>query len=309
MFFRLLDADPQTISEAETMKKTSILFTLLALLPGGLLAISDNEIQDRKEMAQVWVDQHNAKLVPDVQGCVKSIRVKPHVYFIGSRHMPLIHMKRLRIGIASQYGIPLSAKISSGAEIPLVSLRLSKAGGESFLTADYADELDSRHCSSDIYIKIGLLYHHLFHGEGYSGSARLITLGAGSPVFFEIGLFGGGSRCDKTFYRLDTDVLKGKNDELYDHPELIDVQEYVKEELKVNVWLEGFTTYKDADRDGILEIVNTTDVLYPADLKMKVQDRYKLVDNDFAGPFRRATSVYKWDASKSKFEDLGDYYH
>jgi hypothetical protein len=291
------------------MKKLFMLFAVLSLLPSGLMAISGNEIQDRNEMSQVWVDQHNSKLAPEVPKYVKQVRVKPHVYFIGSRHMHLVPMKRLSLAMADKWGVPNSVKTSSGVEVPLVSIRASKAGGESFLTADYADDYDSRHASSDIYIKIGLQYHHLFHGEGYSGCARVVTLGKDSPVFFEIGTYGGGSRCDKTFYRLDTDALKGKNDELYDHPELIDVQKYVKEELKLNVWLEGFTAYKDLDRDGNFEIVNCTDVLYPPDLKTKVLERYNLVDNDFAGPFRRVTSIYRWDSSKSKFEDLGDYYH
>lgn len=293
------------------MKKIYILIALLSssILPANLGAISENENMDRKEMSQVWVDRHNSNLPSDLLGCVKSLHVKPHVYFIGSRHMRLVPMKRLRLGLAPRFGIPLSLKTHNGAVVPLVSLRYSKTDGESFLTSDYADELDVRHFCSDIYIKIGLEYHHLFHGEGYPGCARLITLGAGSPTFFEIGTYGGGSRCDKTIYRLDTDILKGKNDELYDHPELIDVQKYVKEELKINVWLEGFTAYKDVDHDGTFQIVNSTDGLYPADLKTKVQERYKLVDNDFAGPFRMITTVYKWDSTKSKFADLGDYYH
>lgn len=282
---------------------------ILAVFPTGLRAISENENEDRKEMSQVWVDEHNAKLLSEVQSAVKGIRVKPHVYFIGSRHTKLVPMKRAPRGTASKYGIPFSVKASTGAMVPLVSLRYSTAEGQSFLTADYADELDIRHCSSDIYIKIGLEYRHLFHGEGYRGCARLVNLGAGLPVFFEVGIYGGGSRCDKTFYRLDSDALKGVNDELYDHPELIQAQKYVKEELKVNVWLEGFTLYRDVNHDGTLDIINTTDVLYPPDLKTKVQERYKLVDNDFAGPFRPVTSVYKWDTTKAQFVDLGDYYH
>ncbi|HJT23329.1 MAG TPA: hypothetical protein VJ873_02050, partial [bacterium] len=293
------------------MKKALILSLLLAVVffPIGLQAIPQSEIQDRLEMSQVWVDQHNAKLTPEVQNAVKGIRVKPHVYFIGSRHIHLIPMKRAPRGTAAKYGIPASVKTASGAVVPLVSLRYSKAEGQSFLTADYADELDTRHSSSDIYIKIGLEYHHLFHGEGYPGAARIVSLGKEMPVFFEVGIYGGGSRCDKTFYRLDNDALKGVPDELYDHPELIQAEKYVKEELKVNVWLEGFTLYRDVDKDGSLDIINTTDVLYPPDLKTKVQERYKLTDNDFAGAFRRVTSVYKWDTAKLKFVDLGDYYH
>lgn len=293
------------------MKKALILSLLWSsvFFPIQLKAIPESEIQDRLEMSQVWVDQHNAKLTPEILNAVKNIRVKPHVYFIGSRHIHLIPMKRAPRGTADKYAIPTTVKTANGAVTPLVSLRYSKAEGQSFLTADYADELDTRHCSSDIYIKIGLQFRHLFHGQGYRGCSRLVSLGKGMPVFFEIGTYGGGSRCDKTFYRLDNDALKGISDELYDHPELIQAEKYVKEELTVNVWLEGFTLYRDVDKDGTLDIINTTDVLYPPDLKTKVQNRYQLADNDFAGPFRQATSVYKWDTTKLKFVDLGDYYH
>lgn len=293
------------------MKKITFLsILLLALLgPGGLQAISESEVHDRAEMAKVWVDRHNAQLDPTVPQYVKSIRVKPHVYFIASRHPHLIPAKRLRLSEAESLGVSSAVTTKSGLDVPLVSLRSSQADGETFLTADYADERDSRHSSSDIYIKIGLQYHPLFHGQGYPSCARIVSLGKGNPAFFEVDTYGGGSRCDRSLYRLDLDALKGKNDELYDHPELIDVQKYVKKELELDVWLEGYTLYRDLGHDGSIEVVNCTDVLYPTDLKAKVEERYKLVDNDFAGPFRRTTSIYKWNLEKSKFEDLGDFYH
>jgi hypothetical protein len=284
-------------------------FLFFGFFPILLKAIPESEIKDRMEMSQVWVDQHNAKLPTEIQNAVKGIRVKPHVYFIGSRHVHVVPLKRAPRGTAFKNGIPASVETSSGAIVPLVSLRYSAVGGQSFLTADYADELDIRHSSSDIYIKIGLEYRHLFHGEGYPGCARVVDLGKDMPIFFEVGIYGGGSRCEKTFYRLDTDALKGVPDELYDHPELIQADKYVKEELKVNVWLEGYTLYRDVNHDGTFDIINTTDVLYPPDLKTKVEERYNLVDTDFTGPFRRVTSVYKWDTTKGKFLDLGDYYH
>ena len=86
------------------MKKTLILSLLLAVVffPIRLRAIPESEIQDRSEMSQVWVDQHNAKLTPEVQSAVKGIRVKPHVFFIGSRHIHLVPMKRVRMGTAAQ---------------------------------------------------------------------------------------------------------------------------------------------------------------------------------------------------------------
>jgi hypothetical protein len=293
------------------VKKTSVLLSLalVTILPEALNALTDSEIQNRREISQVWVDQHNGKLPADVRGYVQHIRAKKHAYFVPSRHKHVVPLKRVRFGVARKYRIPLSVKSRDAAEVPLAALRLSKAAGENFLTADYADDYDNLHASTDIYIQIGLQYKHLFHGEGYPGSARVITLGKDSPVFFEVNRFGGGARCDRVLYRLDTDALKGKSDELYDHPELIDVQKYVKEELQLNVWLEGFTLYKDLAKDGKLEIANCTQTEYPNDLKEKVEDRYKMVDNDFAGPFRPVISFYRWDDAKAKFEDLGDYYY
>lgn len=177
------------------MNKMTILLAILALaiLPASLKAISESEIEDRREMSQVWVDQHNAKLLSEVQSAVKGIRVKAHVYFIGSRHSRLVPMKRARMETASKYGIPPTVKTSSGAVVPLFSLRYSTAEGQSFLTADYADELDTRHCSSDIYIKIGLEYRLLFHGEGYPGCARLISLEQAYRLFLKSASTGEGA--------------------------------------------------------------------------------------------------------------------
>lgn len=291
-------------------KHASLLLSgLLLLLPGVSSALPESEIQDRKEISQVWVDRHNASLTTDVQGFIKQIQVKKHRFFVPTRHKHTVHLKRLRLDMASRWGVPRESKNRDGVRVPLVALYFSQAGTEKFLTADYADELDILHSSSDIYIKIGLQYKLLLHGEGYPGSARLITLGKTSPFFFEIGVFGGGTRVDKTLYRLDTEALKGKEDQLFDHPELIDVQKYVKEELKLNVWLEGYTLYKDLSHDGNIEIINSTDVLYPEDLKTRVKERYNMVDNDFGTAFRETTSIYQWNATKAKFEDLGDYYY
>jgi hypothetical protein len=286
-----------------------ILSGLLLLLPGIPQALTDSEIQDRKEIAQVWVDRHNASLSNDVLGFLKQIHAKKHHFFVASWHKNKIPLKRLHASLASQFGIPLESKSRDGAKVPLVALYISQAGNERFLTADYADELDQLHSSSDIYIKIGLQYKHLLHGEGYPGSARLITLGKTSPFFFEVGVFGGGTRVDETIYRLDQDALKGKDDQLFDHPEQIDVQKYIKEELKLNIWLEGYTFYKDLTKDGNIELINSTDVLYPEDLKVRIKERYNMVDNDFGTAFRQTVSIYQWNNTKSKFDDLGEYYY
>jgi hypothetical protein len=90
---------------------------------------------------------------------------------------------------------------------------------------------------------------------------------------------------------------------------MINPESYIVKVLDLEIWLEGFTLYKDADKDGILEIVNSSDALCPDELKIKLKEKYKLVDNDFAGPFRKILSVYKWNDAKVKFENLGDYYY
>ncbi|HVZ80884.1 MAG TPA: hypothetical protein VHE12_08805 [bacterium] len=271
-------------------------------------AIPPQEVQDRKEMAQVWVDRHNGDLSDDAKAYFKAIKFKKHAFYASSWHKPVVRMKRLSTGQAARMGVPASVNHKDGSIVPLTSLYVSHASNEEFLTANYSDEIDRLHCSTDIYIKIGLQYRHLFHGEGYPGCARVLSLGKDLPAFFEVSTYGGGTRCDRTIYRLDTEAIKAKNDELYDHPELIDVQKYVKDELEIHNWLEGFTAYKDVNKDGTLEVINSSVVLYPPDLKTKVKERYKMVDNDF-GAFRQTAVIYQWDDGKSKFVPLGEHFY
>lgn len=63
------------------------------------------------------------------------------------------------------------------------------------------------------------------------------------------------------------------------------------------------------DKDGALEIINGTEAEYPEELKAKLNQKYGLKGADFAGAFRPTASVFKWDAVKKTFEDLGDYYY
>jgi hypothetical protein len=284
------------------------LFILLAFLMPQAWAIAPSEVQSRNEMAQVWVDRHNGDLSDDAKAYFKAIKFKKHSFYASSWHKPSVKMKRLPRAKAALFGVPLSVKHKDGSTVPLTSLFLAHASNEDFLTANYSDELDKLHSSADIYIKIGLHFKPLFHGEGYPGCARILSLGKDLPTFFEVSTYGGGTRCDRIIYRLDTEAIKAKNDELYDHPELIDVQKYVKNELEIHNWLEGFTAYKDVNKDGSVEIINSSAVLYPEELKTKVKDRYKLEDNDF-GSFRQTAVIYQWDDSKSKFTSLGEYFY
>lgn len=293
------------------MKKVFILAVLFLLSnsPLALNALTNEQMEGTKEIAQGWVDRHNEKLAPAVKDLVKGLRAGKHALLLSSLHKRVVPMKRLRFGVASRNGIPLEVKSRDGSMAPLWSLYQAKTDGLSFLIADYYSEYDALDSSSDIYIKIGLVYKPLFHGQGYKGCARLLTLGKNSPLFFEIGTFGGGSNCNRVIYTLNQAAVKGMVDDLYSHPESMTSDAYVKEALELNVWREGFTLYKEVNHDGVFEIINTTQSVYPEDLKTKLKEKYEMVDNDFAGSFRETVSVYMWDNSKSQFQDLGDYYY
>ena len=293
------------------MKKTLLLLPLLALLaaPALLRSMTNEENEGRAEIEQGWVDRHNEKLLQPIKDSIKKIKAKKHSFLTGSRKRHMVPMKRIRLSAASKNGVPLDRPFPSATPVPLVALYQAKAGGFSFLIADYADDYDGLHSSSDIYIKIGLIYRHLFRGEGYRGCARILTLGKDSPLFFEMGAFGGGADCRKTIYTLDQTAVKNLSNDLYYHPESVKPEDYVKEVLEFDVWLEGFTFYKDVDSDGSMEIVNCTTSEYPSDLKTKLQGKYHQEDNEFGGPFRKIASFYKWDAAKLKFENIGDYYY
>lgn len=292
------------------MKKTLLFLPLFALgfIPQILSALTNEETQGRKEIEQQWVIRHNEKLPDPVKATGRTIKAKKHSYLLASRKQHLVRMHRISLRNAKKLGVPLDKPFPSATPVALVALYQAKAEGLSFLVADYADDYDKLHSSSDIYLKIGLKYWHLLHGEGYRGCARILTLGKDSPLFFEVGVFGGGTNLKKEIYTLNMPAVKAIPDDLYDHPESIDSMTYVNKVLEFDVWLEGFTYYKDVEKNGTSEIVNCTRTSYPPDLKKKMQEKYHQEDNDFGGPFRKIASFYKWDATKSKFEDVGDYF-
>ncbi|HUO57792.1 MAG TPA: hypothetical protein VMV05_06410 [bacterium] len=293
------------------MKKTLVLISLflLALLPGLLRALTNEEAEGRKEIEKGWVDRHNATLEADVKRAVKGLHAKRHSFFLSSFKKHQVHLRRLSLKMAAKDGVPEKVAFSKEVDVPLAALYQAKAKGLVFLVADYADDWDPLHASSDIYIKIGFLYRKVFHGYGYQGCARLLTLGKDSPLFFETAEFGGGADCRKVLYILDMEAVKGMSDDLYDHPESVKPEDYIQRVLVFNVWLEGFTLYKDIDRNGMLGIVNSSQTIYPAELKKKLQEKYHQEDNDFGGPFSyNVMTVFRWNTEKSKFEDAGDYY-
>lgn len=293
------------------MKRTFPFLSLLSLIliPAGLMALTNEERHGREEINQGWVDRHNDGLAPVVKEAAKKFKAPKQSHMLSSLRKSVIPMKRLKLSIASQHGIPLSKPHPEKVTVPLVALYVGKAQGQSFLVADYADDLDPLHSSSNIYWKVGLIYRPLFEGKGYRGCARVITLGKESPLFFEVATYGGGVRCDKTLYTFIPEKLRVVKDDLYDHPETVDVSTYIQDVLSFNVWLKGATLYKDVDKDGVQEVINSTDVMCPDDLRTMLKKKYNLVDNDFAGAFRQAVTFYKWDKAKLKFESLGQYYY
>ncbi|HEY5599052.1 MAG TPA: hypothetical protein VIK48_00060 [Candidatus Manganitrophaceae bacterium] len=281
----------------------------LAFVPVALNALTNEERHGREEINQLWVDRHNDKLSPVVKEAVKKFKAPKHSHMISSLRKSVIPMKRLKLSIAEKHGIPLSKPHPEKVTVPLAALYVGKAQDQSFLIADYADDLDPLHASSNIYWKVGLIYRPLFEGKGYRGCARVITLGKDSPLFFEIATYGGGVRCDKILYTFIPEKLRVIKDDLFDHPETVDVSTYIQEVLEFNVWLKGATLYKDVDKDGLQEVINSTEVMCPDELKSMLKKKYNLVENDFAGAFRQAVTFYKWDNTKLKFENLGVFFY
>jgi hypothetical protein len=290
--------------EESVMKNRLILLVFLlvsVLIPGVFYAL---EPKAREEVALEWVKLHNGKLKPEVQGYAKKIKVG-HNLWTASFHKKVVPMKRLKTGSAPDYGIPVDKSNRNNTVTPLTGLYRSQFKKQVFLIADYSNEYDSALSNTDIYMKVGLHYHFLFHGQGYPGSARLMTLGKDSPLFFEIDTFGGGSRCDRIIYLLNQMAVDQIDKDLFDHADQIDVQKYVLEVLRFDVRHEGFTLYKDVDHDGAIEIVNSTRVDCPRELAEQIKNVYKESDLDLGGFTRKTVTFYKWNANK--FDNLGDF--
>jgi hypothetical protein len=155
-------------------------------------------------------------------------------------------------------------------------------------------------------------FYKFFHGEGYPGCAKILWLDSTeneSPVFFEIGRFGGGSQVFKTLYALDKAKIGAINQTLYDDPEKIQAEDYIQEKLNWTVWLDGKTSYRDISKDGTIEILNLSQAAYPKDLVTKLSQKYGFINTDFIAPFRRALWVYQWNNQKQQFDVMGDYYY
>jgi hypothetical protein len=280
-----------------------ILFLVGVLGPGVLLALPE---LTREEITLEWVKLHNAKLTPEVRDFAKKFKVGPTLRLNSYKRKGLA-MKALNRGLAEKFGVPTEMNHRNNTATPLTGLYSARFGVLTFVVADYTSEYDSTLSSTDIYLKVGLHYHFLFHGQGYPKCARLFTLGKDSPLFFEVSTYGGGSRCDRVIYTLNQENVAGIEKDLFENAEKIEVKNYVTEVLQINERHEGFTYYKDVDGDGALEIANTTRVDCPHDLAEHLKKVYKQNDLDLGGFTRKVLTFYKW--KDNKFVNLGDYFY
>jgi hypothetical protein len=288
------------------MMKTPFLLSIAFLIGLGSAwgAVTDTQ---REAVARVWVAQHNDKLDPDTQDVAKKINVNKPYFALPSLHRKVVKMKPLALSRAEALGIPSEIKHDNGDPTPISGLYEVKALAQTLRVADYTDEYDSLLSTTDIYIKIGLEFKPLFHGEGYPNSARLITLGKDAPFFFEVGTYDGGSQVVKTLYTFDEDALQNLPQDIYNDIRVVKTSNYVKQQLQVTSTLEGYLLYKDVDKSGLLSVVNVTRVDLPDELKTKLKSTYGQDENGQAGFTRKTLTVYKWDGAK--FVSQGDFYY
>jgi hypothetical protein len=298
-------------------KLAAFLTMVLALTPCVSRAVSDQEWQDAQEIGQQWVNQHNAKLTDLVKNTAKSVYSKRKNLLVPSLRPPELPKKALKLEDADFFGISSQTVAADGVTVDLMELYRTPiefgSGDESiFITAEYYDELNPLHSSSDIYMKIGRKYFQFFHGQGYRKSAEILSLDQSdndSAIFFDIGYYGGGSQVRKTIYGLNKSAVDSIPQTLFDNPEKIRKEDYICEKLTWTVSLAGATIYRDISKDGMIEILNLSEENYPFDLKAKLHEKYGFINTDFVEPFRKTLSIYQWNDSKQKFDELGEYYY
>jgi hypothetical protein len=300
------------------MNKTVLFLTMvLVLTPCVSRAITDDEWNESQEIGQQWVNQHNAKLSDLVKTTAQSVYSKRRKLLVPSLRPPELAKKSLKLEDAESFGIPSQAVAYDGATVGLMELHRTlidfTPGDESvFITAEYYDELNPIHSSSDIYMKIGRKYFKFFHGEGYRKSAEILSLDQTdneSAVFFDIGQYGGGSQVRKTIYGLNQGAVASISQTLFDNPEKIRKEDYICEKLTWFVSLAGATIYRDISNDGKIEILNLSEESYPVDLKTKLHEKYGFINTDFVEPFRKTLTIYQWNDPKQQFDELGEYYY
>ncbi len=299
------------------MKHLLAVLILILLVPGWAGAVSNEEWLYAREIGQRWVEEHNAKLPDLVKKASRLVSKEGNQLVVPSKGLKELAKKSLDVDNASNYGIPSQVVNAKGVTVGLMKLYRTDVtfvpGGELELyTADYYDELAPIHAVSDLYIHIGLKYMPFFHSEGYAHGIRVFWMDGTekeTPVFFEVGQYGGGVRVDKTLYTLDKNKVAGLPQMLFDSPEKIDPQDMIQKKLSWSVWLAGETSYRDLAGDDTLEIVNVTRAVYPDDLKVKLAKKYWFVNTDYTHSFRKTVSVYRWNDKKQALDDLGDFYY
>jgi hypothetical protein len=298
------------------MKHLLAVFALFLMIPGFAGAVSDEQWLYAREISQRWVEEHDNKLPDLVKKAASGVDKEGKALVVASKGLTELSKKSLDVETASNYGIPSQVINSQGVTVHLMKLyrtpvKFVPGVDLELYTADYYDELDNIHGVSDLYIHIGLKYMPFFHSEGYSHGIKVFWLDQTekeSPLFFEVGQFGGGTRVDKTLYALDKDKIAGIPQMLFDDPEKIDPKDFIQKKLTWSVWLSGETFYQDLAGDNTLEIVNVSQAVYPDDLKAKLAKKYWFVNTDYTHSFRKTATVFQWNDKKQQFDELGEFY-
>src|SRR5208337_375147 len=99
-------------------------------------------------------------------------------------------------------------------------------------------------------IRIGTQYELLFMVD----AAQFITLGKNSPVFLKVGIQNDDGY-GTNLYTVKKDPAKTAVYESKTAVKTLKADSYLKNELKLFAWQEGYVCFKDLNNDGIVEII------------------------------------------------------
>ena len=264
-------------------------------------AIEFSPNQDEKVaiFMQLWVQKHNDSVPAKVMDYIKPL-LHSDPEDTDENEFPAAS---LDLDNASEYNIPDS--LNDGTE--LTSLSQAETGGQTFLIAGYGSDTGNEDDSNatNVYIKIGTQYELLFMAD----TAQFITLGKNSPVFLKVG-FQYNDGYGTSLYTVKKEPAKTAVFESNAANKTLKADLYLKSELKLYAWQEGYVCFKDLNNDGLVEIIVKSVARMPEEAKEIIAKKFNISLIDmaakYAGPWGEMISIYEWDGSK--FKDLGDYY-
>ncbi len=264
-------------------------------------AIEFSPSQDEKVaiFMQLWIQKHNDAIPGEVIGYIKPLlHTDPE-----DTDEKVFPVTSLDVDDASKYNIPDS--LDDGTD--LTDLSQAETAGQTFLIADYGSDEENEDSTNgaNVYIKIGTQYELLFMAE----AAQFITLGKNSPVFLKIGIQN-DEGYSTSLYTVKKDPAKTAVYESKTAVKTLKADLYLKNELKLFAWQEGYVCFKDLNNDGIVEIIAKSVARIPEEAREIIGRKFSINSNDmstkYSGSWGEIISIYKWDGSK--FKDLGDYY-